>query len=655
MAKSSRSKSQIVILIFLAFLSLATAFFRLGSKGLWGDEIWQVSWAQQQSFLQTFIRFTIFNELDRLRNMTNENLPGLVSNIDNYPLHFMWVHLTTKLGESEFWVRFPSALLGALSVLAMFFLSQKLFGQETALVAAVLLALAPYHVWYAQDARAYSALIFYSLISLYFFVVLMERPSWKAWLGFTLGTVLNLYNHFLANLPLLLEFTVSIGLGIIWLWRTRLSGINSETAAFRKMRRSLLAIWSGCVLAAIIALPVLSKAAIFIKLRGVVPGQNARFQLTSQFIKTLFISFGAGKGIALYVFVLLAIIGIGAAFYKRFWFGFLTFIWIIFPLAALGVLQPQRFIPLRYLLFIQPLYLLMAALGSVQVLGALRRIKDRLLPRFSLRQKSSSWVPLGLVLCGFFMATFPLTWKGYWVEKVNDWSAICSYFHSQAKPGDMIIGAGHTLGVMDLWCYRERNGVSVVGPDRYSLDELKEIGRNIWYLSLEDEQDDSRLSFLKRNFEKIPKTDYARLDLLPPDYNCGGRLFFPQCESPVNIFRFKTNFVPASIKFKDLPGLRGWPDYARVQPGDHYDVFLSLPATASRGLQITTLDFKERDLVLYANDKMIAEIKGGISPGKWVTHVFTLPSSVPDTFLLKMSNPGSKAFAVSRVEVRYIY
>jgi hypothetical protein len=315
-------------------------------------------------------------------------------------------------------------------------------------------------------------------------------------------------------------------------------------------------------------------------------------------------------------------------------------------------MQPRRFIPLRYLLFIQPLYLLMIALGCHKVIEALGRFKDIVLPKMSLGSKVWSWLPIGIVLSVIFITMFPLTWKGYRVEKLNDWSGICSYLHRRVEQGDVIAGEGYTLYVMD-WCYKKRNGVALIRPDRYSLDELKDIGRNVWYLALADHPQDIRAAFLQRNFEKIPKSAYARPDVLPPDYSCGGRFYFPQFEQPVSLYRHKAVFEPSLMKFKDLPGSKNWPDYAQIEPGDHYDVVLRLPAAASRILLITMWDFMERDLVLYLNDRLIGAIKAGQSGGRWVTFRFPLSPSDPDTFLLKMTNPGSKVSCVSRVEVRY--
>ncbi len=647
-----RRNNKFLLVALVAMLGLSTAFFRLGSKGLWGDEVWQVYWSQQQSFWQTLARFTIFNEANSLRHLSDSKLPVLVTSVDNYPLHFLWTHLTTKLGTSEFWARFPSAFLGAASVLIMFLLGRKLFGQRAGLTAAVLMALAPYHVWYAQDARPYSALVFYSLLSLYFFAEILERPSWKAWLGFVLATTLNFYNHMLASLPFITELMVSAGIGIIWWLRARSTKLQTDVSERHKIRRSLWMAWSGLFVAAVIALPVLAKAIILIKLQGLVPGQNTRFQLTSQFLGSLFSSFGAGNGTLLWAFILLSIIGLGTALFRRPWFGILTLVWIAFPLVSLGIMQPRRVVPLRYLLFIQPLYLLTIALGCHRVIEALGRLKDIVLPKMSLGSKVWSWMPTGIVVSVIFFTVFPLTWKGYRVEKINDWSGLCSYLHCRVEQGDIIVGEDYASYVMD-WSYRKRNGVALVRPDRYSLDELRDMGRNVWYLALDDHPPYTRAAFLQRNFEETPKSAYAKSDLLPPDYNCGGRIFFPNFELPVRLYSHKAAFAPSLIEFKDWPGSKNWPNYVLIEPRDHYDVVLRLPAAASRILLITMWDFVERDLVLYLNDRLIGAIKAGKSGGRWVTFRFPLSPSDPDTFLLKMMNPGSKVSCVSRVEVQY--
>ena len=73
------------------------------------------------------------------------------------------------------------------------------------------------------------------------------------------------------------------------------------------------------------------------------------------------------------------------------------------------------------------------------------------------------------------------TWHSYWVEKINDWSAICTYLRKNVKPGDVMTGNAYTQGIMS-WCLQQTTGVSVAPPGSYALAELDRSGRNVWYV-----------------------------------------------------------------------------------------------------------------------------------------------------------------------------
>ncbi|MBV9172388.1 MAG: hypothetical protein JOZ81_20120, partial [Chloroflexi bacterium] len=68
-------------LVLAACAGVATAFFRLGARGLWGDEVWNVSWAQAQPLVQTFHRFLA---------------------PPDFPLEFVLVQISSSLGSSPF-------------------------------------------------------------------------------------------------------------------------------------------------------------------------------------------------------------------------------------------------------------------------------------------------------------------------------------------------------------------------------------------------------------------------------------------------------------------------------------------------------------------------------------------------------------------------
>ncbi|MEO6036220.1 MAG: glycosyltransferase family 39 protein [Verrucomicrobiota bacterium] len=74
------------------------------------------------------------------------------------PLYFLLMRSWLTKNDSEFWIRLPSAICGALTCLLALTLGNQLFGINRGWVLAVILALAPFHVYYSQEARMYALL-----------------------------------------------------------------------------------------------------------------------------------------------------------------------------------------------------------------------------------------------------------------------------------------------------------------------------------------------------------------------------------------------------------------------------------------------------------------------------------------------------------------
>ena len=81
---------------------------------------------------------------------------------DNYPpLHNIILHFTIAMfGNPEMALRAPSALLGVGSVYLLYRVGALLWDRTTGLIAALLLALSGFHVWYSTEARMYTLLSF---------------------------------------------------------------------------------------------------------------------------------------------------------------------------------------------------------------------------------------------------------------------------------------------------------------------------------------------------------------------------------------------------------------------------------------------------------------------------------------------------------------
>ncbi len=132
-------------IVFAATLVAAVLrLFRLGHQSLWIDEIFTWLAAGPGG------RFGVSDLL--------ENVHGALY---GYALH-LWMGVA---GQSEWALRFPSALAGVLTVPAMAWLAKRWLGRDAVAPAAWLAAGSPFLVWYAQETRGYAWLMLFTTLS----------------------------------------------------------------------------------------------------------------------------------------------------------------------------------------------------------------------------------------------------------------------------------------------------------------------------------------------------------------------------------------------------------------------------------------------------------------------------------------------------------
>jgi len=118
------------------------------------------------------------------------------------PAYYLLAHLWLAGGTEESWLRGLSALLGAATVPVLGLLGAELFGRRVGLAAALLLALAPAHVFYSRDARMYPLLALLCTVALYALVRGLRTPPGRArtgwWAGWAVAALLALATHYYA-------------------------------------------------------------------------------------------------------------------------------------------------------------------------------------------------------------------------------------------------------------------------------------------------------------------------------------------------------------------------------------------------------------------------------------------------------------------------
>ncbi len=188
------------LLLLVIMLSSVLRFYDLGGDSIWSDEGLSIYRARQS------IASNLTNEIIVQDVVTKDTQP---------PLYFVLLHLVRAVaGESEFALRFPSALFAVLIIPLLYVTGKRLVSAQVGLLAAVLGAASPTYLWYAQEMRMYTMLVFLSLLSVYALLRLFSEPvGWRRskvlWLaGYLAASGAMIYTHYSGLFLLLFEAVV---------------------------------------------------------------------------------------------------------------------------------------------------------------------------------------------------------------------------------------------------------------------------------------------------------------------------------------------------------------------------------------------------------------------------------------------------------------
>lgn len=132
---------------------------------------------------------------------TRSDLPGVFDGLDrneiNPPLFYLLAWGFAQLGDALSLIRVPSIVLGTAVVPVIYALGRRLAGVRVGLIAALLVALSPFAIFYATEARAYASAMFFVAVSALALLRALEpgaRPS--RWVLYGLATLCALYTHY---------------------------------------------------------------------------------------------------------------------------------------------------------------------------------------------------------------------------------------------------------------------------------------------------------------------------------------------------------------------------------------------------------------------------------------------------------------------------
>lgn len=181
-----------VWLILCLFIAWGLRLYHLDTMSFWWDE--SLTWDRATNTLANILSNTIF-----IQDVATRDL--------HPPLYFFLLHFGVLVtGTTEFALRFFSAFANLLTLALLYPLAQLLFKRKFVSLVTVLLAtFSPFYVWYAQEARPYALVLFWSTLTVYALLRWLKTnpQTWRALLSrwfpvMGAGMVLTLATHYLS-------------------------------------------------------------------------------------------------------------------------------------------------------------------------------------------------------------------------------------------------------------------------------------------------------------------------------------------------------------------------------------------------------------------------------------------------------------------------
>lgn len=145
-----------LVIIIITLFGTWLRVLLIASKGLWLDETFSI-W------------------------LSNHSVPDMlhwILRVDQHPpLYYLLLHYWIAWnGDTPYYVRLLSALFGAGTIPVIYLIGKRLSGDVVGVTAALLLAVSPFHIFYAQETRMYTLLTFNAAIAIYALVRLLTDP-----------------------------------------------------------------------------------------------------------------------------------------------------------------------------------------------------------------------------------------------------------------------------------------------------------------------------------------------------------------------------------------------------------------------------------------------------------------------------------------------
>lgn len=400
---------QYILLTFITALAAILRFYKLGEWSFWGDEL-----------------------------ITVRSAPDAINGSILTPFSYIIIGEAMKLfGVSEWSARLVPALIGVASIPLFYFPIRRVTNPRTALVAVLLLAVSPWHIYWSQNARFYTPLLLFYTLSLFTFYIALEedRPLYLLLSLVFAGLAVKERLFSLMLAPILVGY-------IILLFVMR----YDKPRGYRFRNIGVL------LVPGLLALPLIGWQFIQDPQRWF-----NKFSWINN--NPLWIS----ASVAYYIGVPIICLGIFSALYfftQRNRFALLLTLGAILPICCVTLLSLVQYSASRYVFIALTSWLLLAAMSVDEFL--------RLAPK---NVKILGYGVASMLI--LFSLSEDVLYYQYQNGNRDDWKAAFTWVNQQSQPGDVIVSANQKVGEY----YATAQPVNMAELEPHQIDEL---GDRVW-------------------------------------------------------------------------------------------------------------------------------------------------------------------------------
>lgn len=361
----------------------------LGAPALWGDEVLSAT-------AQYLPPDRLIQELSRDDSQVAPfDPPG-------YHLLNRWTHVVSPDAAAamftvrgRFLLRLLSALAGALTVWGVVLLARRVFPPRWAWVPALLLAFNFYGIYYSQEVRPYALVGLVALVSTWLLWVILQEDRRRWWPVYGASLAALAYLHYAATLTAVVHFAAFAAIAALRL------NLSAAPALPRRVGLpEVVGFGAALALAAALYAPWLPQL-LHITSRPEHFHPEAAGGLVWGWRVTIsaWAHFGGGGWGSLLVYGALAAAGWWAVWARQRAAAVLLAAFYVVPLTVLTAWPYSQFVHPRYLIFAQPVHVLLAGIGVV--------VLARRLARREAREKAVAAGLLALLFVGNALALGP--------------------------------------------------------------------------------------------------------------------------------------------------------------------------------------------------------------------------------------------------------